>query len=95
MEDSLLLLAAQEEGVGRGRAEVVSLTDDVVRPVDLTAKKLTARMQTLQELGELFRRGTFPATGKAEDCPRCPHWFACGRLPGGELKMRPGNSLTA
>ncbi|MXP65643.1 ImmA/IrrE family metallo-endopeptidase [Roseomonas sp. M0104] len=84
---ALLMLAAQAEGDGRGRAEVVSLTDDTVHPVDLTSRKLKNRLQTLQELGDLLRHGSFPATGKAEDCPRCPHWFACGRLPAGNLVM--------
>ncbi|MDJ0388699.1 ATP-dependent helicase [Roseomonas sp. E05] len=85
---TLLLLAAQAQGAGRGRAELVSLTDDTVHPVDLTPKKLKNRLQTLQELGDLLQRGSFPAIGKAEDCPRCPHWFACGRLPFGDLAMK-------
>ncbi len=86
---ALLLLAAQE-GAGTGRAEVVSLTDDAVHSVDLKPTKLRNRVKTLGEFGEQIRQGSFPATGKAEDCPRCPHWFACGRLPRGDLALGAG-----
>jgi superfamily I DNA/RNA helicase/Zn-dependent peptidase ImmA (M78 family) len=86
MNEVLLYLASQAlPGEGRGRAEIASLTDASVRAVEFTPRTLPTRMSTLENLGQQLMAGQFPATPKADTCPRCPHWFACGRLPAGSL----------
>lgn len=86
LSEVLLHLAAQvtSDG-GLGRAEVVSLTDGSVRAVEFTDRVLATRKKTLDELSQQLTSGHFPSAPNAETCPRCPHWFACGRLPAGEL----------
>ncbi|WP_338665988.1 ATP-dependent DNA helicase [Pararoseomonas sp. SCSIO 73927] len=88
MNEVLLHLAALDvSGENVGRAEIASLTDASLRAVALTARKLVTRRETLEELGRQLKAGQFPATPSSDTCPRCPHWFACGRLPPGDLVM--------
>lgn len=86
MSEVLLHLAAQLTSSGvPGRAEVASLTDGSVRTVVFTGPVLANRKRTLDELSQQLTAGHFPSAPNAETCPRCPHWFACGRLPAGDL----------
>ncbi|MCO6416153.1 UvrD-helicase domain-containing protein [Siccirubricoccus sp. KC 17139] len=88
MSEVLLHLAAQSTSGGAlGRAEVASLTDGRVRSVEFTNRVLVNRTKTLKELSGQLTAGHFPVTPKSDTCPRCPHWFACGRLPAGELVL--------
>ena len=88
LSEVLLHLAAQlTSSGGLGRAEVASLTDGSVRAVVFTDRVLTTRRKTLDELTHQLMAGHFPSAPNAETCPRCPHWFACGRLPAGDLTV--------
>lgn len=95
VSEALLHLAAQATDQGlQGRSEIASLSDGRARAVDLGPQKLRNRLETLAELGERLRSGAFPAK-QSEGCPRCPHWFACGRLPPGALAVparKPGET---
>ncbi|GAV34461.1 hypothetical protein ROTAS13_02128 [Roseomonas sp. TAS13] len=53
--------------------------------VVFTGPVLANRRKTLDELSQQLTAGYFPSAPNAETCPRCPHWFACGRLPAGNL----------
>jgi DNA helicase II / ATP-dependent DNA helicase PcrA len=87
VSEVLLQLAAQAASAGaQGRAAVASLTGASARPVDLGKQKLRNRLETLDEFGGRPRSGSFPAE-PSDRCPRCPHWFACGCLPAGDLVL--------
>ena len=32
---------------------------------------------------QAMQAGQFPSKPEARSCPRCPHFFLCGELPGG------------
>ena len=88
LSEVLLHLAAQPvSSSGLGRAELASLTDGSVRPLVFTDRVLTNRRKTLDELSHQLTAGYFPTAPSAETCPRCPHWFACGRLPPGDVAV--------
>ncbi|RKK04928.1 ImmA/IrrE family metallo-endopeptidase [Pseudoroseomonas wenyumeiae] len=88
LSEVLLHLAARlTSSGGPGRAEVASLTDGSVREVVFTERVLANRKKKLDELSLQLTAGHFPSAPHGETCPRCPHWFACGRFPAGDLAI--------
>lgn len=79
------LLAAQRAFPGAS-VELVHLSDQTVRPLDLTTKKLQNRQEKLALFLERIRGGKFPADPSARTCPGCPAFFVCGPTPAGTLK---------
>ena len=79
------LLAAQRAFPGAS-VELVHLSDQTIRPLDLTAKKLQNRQEKLALFLERIRGGNFPADPSARTCPGCPAFFVCGPTPAGTLK---------
>nr|WP_264185726.1 ATP-dependent helicase [Roseicella aerolata] len=91
----LLHMAARDCATGGYKVEAAHLTDQEVRPVDLTPVKLRNREDTVLRLVDGLCAGNFPARIDDAACPRCPHWFACGRLPPGGLKVEPTGAAAA
>jgi len=82
-----LLLAAQRAFPGAS-VELVHLSDQTIRPIDLTAKKLQNRQEKLAGFLGRIRAGNFPADPSARTCPGCPAFFVCGSTPAGTLKKK-------
>jgi superfamily I DNA/RNA helicase len=83
------LLAAQRAFPG-ATVELVHLSDQTVRPLDLTAKKLQNRQEKLSGFLGRIRAGNFPAAPSARTCPGCPAFFVCGPTPAGTLRKNFG-----
>ena len=83
------LLAAQRAFPGAS-VEIVHLSDQSVRPLDLTAKKLQNRKEKLTAFLGRIRDGSFPAAPSARTCPGCPAFFVCGPTPTGSLRKKFG-----
>ena len=78
------LLAAQKAFPG-AIVELVYLSDQTVRPLTLTAKKLQNRHDKLIGFLQDIRSGRFPADAAGRRCPGCPAFFVCGPTPPGIL----------
>ena len=83
------LLAAQRAFPGAS-VELVHLSDQTIRPLDLTAKKLQNRQEKLAGFLGRIRAGNFPADPSARTCPGCPAFFICGPTPTGTLRKNFG-----
>lgn len=83
------LLAAQRAFPG-ATVELVHLSNQTVRPLDLTAKKLQNRQEKLSGFLGRIRAGNFPAAPSARTCPGCPAFFVCGPTPAGTLRKNFG-----
>jgi superfamily I DNA/RNA helicase/Zn-dependent peptidase ImmA (M78 family) len=92
---ALLHLAAQEIAGMVPRIEAVHLSDGAVRETNLSARQVENRRQKAGELMAALGRGQFPPRPKESDCPRCPHWFGCGRLPHGIVRARDSDTARA
>lgn len=79
------LLAAKRAFPG-AIVELVHLSDQTIRPLDMTAKKLQNRQEKLAEFLGRIRAGNFPANPSARTCPGCPAFFVCGPTSEGTLK---------
>jgi hypothetical protein len=69
------------------RVELVHLSDAKVTPIALTARVITNRRTSIEEVGSALRAGLFPLK-KTITCPRCPAFFICGPVPAGPLKKK-------
>ncbi|BAI96870.1 DNA helicase [Sphingobium sp. TA15] len=83
------LLAAQRAFPGAS-VELVHLSDQTIRAVDLTAKKLQNRQEKLSGFLGRIRAGNFPAAPSGRTCPGCPAFFICGPTPAGTLRKNFG-----
>ena len=79
------LLAARQTFPG-AEVELIHLSDQTARPLDLSARKLQTRKNKLSGFLEEIRGGRFPAKASSRTCPRCPAFFVCGPTPTGPLK---------
>ncbi|HZT26576.1 MAG TPA: ATP-dependent DNA helicase [Pseudolabrys sp.] len=77
-----LMLEAARLQVGQGaRFEVHYLTTNEPVPVALD-RVMEDRLTDVREVLDQLAQGGYPAEPKnAEDCPRCPHYFICPRVP--------------
>lgn len=79
------LLAARQTFPG-AEVELIHLSDQTTRPLDLSARKLQTRQNKLSGFLEDIRGGRFPAKASSRMCPGCPAFFVCGPTPPGTLK---------
>ena len=79
------LLAARQAFPG-AVVELVHLSDQTARPLDLSAKQLKTRQEKLSGFLTDIRAGQFPAKASSRTCPGCPAFFVCGPTPTGTLE---------
>lgn len=72
----------RQAAAGR-RLEVVHLTDRLIDEVPPSAKP--EKTDKTAELVRTLLAGSFSPERDPHSCPRCPHYFSCGRLPNGPL----------
>ncbi|KGC10177.1 hypothetical protein DM48_6806 [Burkholderia gladioli] len=80
---AILQLAAVQSYGPHAQVEVTYLTSETIQPMEITSRKLESRREKLQTFLQAMQAGQFPAKLEARSCPRCPHFFLCGELPGG------------
>ncbi|RKH97266.1 ImmA/IrrE family metallo-endopeptidase [Corallococcus sp. AB030] len=78
------LLATQQVSPGAA-VELVHLSDQTSRPLNLSPKELEKRRGKLVEFLQQIRKGYFPADSSPRSCPGCPAFFVCGPTPDGVL----------
>ena len=61
--------------------ELIHLSDQTARPLDLSARKLQTRKNKLSGFLADIRGGRFPAKASSRTCPGCPAFFVCGPTP--------------
>lgn len=83
IEYTILQLAAVQAYGPHAQVEVTYLTTETIQPMEITSRKLESRRKKLQTFLKAMQAGEFPAKPEARSCPRCPHFFLCGELPGG------------
>lgn len=83
IEYTVLHLAAVQAYGAHTQVEVTYLTSESILPMQISSRKLESRYEKLQSFLRAIRAGQFPAKPVARSCPRCPHFFLCGDLPGG------------
>ncbi|MBB5442712.1 MULTISPECIES: UvrD-helicase domain-containing protein [unclassified Paraburkholderia] len=88
IEYTILHLAAVQAYGGQAQVEVTFLTSETTVPMSISAKKLEARRQKVQNIVQSVRSGDFPPKAEARACPRCPSFFICGDLPGGAVTIK-------
>nr|MBP6761549.1 ATP-dependent helicase [Thauera sp.] len=83
IEYTILQLAAVQAYGPHAQVEVTYLTSETIQPMEITSRKLESRREKLQTFLQAMQAGQFPSKPEARSCPRCPHFFLCGELPGG------------
>ncbi|WP_221771766.1 3'-5' exonuclease [Pseudomonas aeruginosa] len=83
IEYTILQLAAVQAYGPHAQVEVTYLTSETIQPMEITSRKLESRREKLQAFLQAMQAGQFPSKPEARSCPRCPHFFLCGELPGG------------
>lgn len=83
IEYTILQLAAVQAYGPHAQVEVTYLTSETIHPMEITSRKLESRREKLQTFLQAMQAGQFPAKPEPRSCPRCPHFFLCGELPGG------------
>ena len=68
--------------------ELVHLSDQAVRPLTLSTRKLETRRGKLADFLAEVRFGRFPAHPSPRTCPGCPAFFVCGPTPSGTLTKK-------
>lgn len=79
------LLAARQTFPG-AVVELIHLSDQTARPLELSTRKLQTRQNKLSGFLADIRGGRFPAKASSRTCPGCPAFFVCGPTPPGSLK---------
>lgn len=79
------VLAAHESFPGAA-TELVHLSDQTKRKLDLSAKQLENRRSKMTDMLKQVRVGSFPPEPSARTCPACPAFFICGPTPSGVLR---------
>ena len=79
------LLAARQTFPG-AVVELIHLSDQTARPLDLSARKLQTRQNKISDFLADIRGGRFPAKASSRTCPGCPAFFVCGPTPPGALE---------
>lgn len=88
IEYTILQLAAVQAYGPHAQVEVTYLTSETIQPMEITSRKLESRREKLQTFLRAMQAGQFPAKPEARGCPRCPHFFLCGELPGGGIQEK-------
>ncbi len=67
--------------------ELVHLSDETVTPIEMSAKVLGNRKNSISQAAQDIRAGRFPME-HGRTCPRCPAFFICGPLPAGTVNKK-------
>ena len=67
--------------------ELVHLSDSKITPVEMSARVIGNRKDSIFKMGDLVRAGEFPLK-EGQTCPRCPSFFICGKVPAGPLTKK-------
>jgi len=78
-------LAGHANFGNRFEVEVVHLTDGTMESVPMTPRKLDNRREKSESIVQEIARGMFPTNPDPVSCPRCPHFFICAAVPGGNI----------
>ena len=87
LEYALYLMATTTKFSAMAKVQALHLTDAANDDVSLTAQKLQNRRKTLETETVHLANQEFPPKPDDTVCPRCPHFFVCGRLPSGSLRL--------
>lgn len=86
--DYTLYQLAGESHFGSGfRLQALHLTDEILEPVEITARKLQNRRVSSDQMLRSISSGLFPTEVDSVSCPRCPHFFVCAAAPKGGLTL--------
>lgn len=80
---ALMTMGGRAHGVGG--VDAIFLSDGSTAPISLREAKLANQTDKVAKLAGNLVAGRFPAEPDSRACPRCPHYFTCGTLPGGPL----------
>lgn len=83
---ALYQMAARDGGTGAG-VEAIHLSEETVTPIELSARKMTNRRDTVHGIAAAILSGDFPPEPGDRTCPRCPHYVTCGPVPDGSLRF--------
>ena len=87
LEYTLYLMAAQAKFGNAAKVQALHLTDGASDDVSLSDTKFQNRRKILETLATRLTNQEFPPKPDDTVCPRCPHFFICGRLPPGALRL--------
>jgi superfamily I DNA/RNA helicase len=87
LEYAIFQMAVSEHYGPGARVEISFLASESSPPPKLSATQIANRKKTLGKVAAGIRDGDFPAKPDDRDCPRCPAFFVCGRLPAGSLQI--------
>jgi len=83
------LLLAAAETLPSATVEIVYLADELVKPVEITPKKLDTRRGWIGECLQGASDGLFRKEESSFTCPGCPALIICDAVPPGTLKIIP------
>ncbi len=86
LEYTLYLLAAHKNHSG-AVVQAVHLTDETEDFVSITQRKIDHRVAKCESFLSDMNSGWFPTKIDSVICPRCPHFFICTAVPGGDLTL--------
>ena len=81
LESSLLYRSAQSNGCA---AQLLHLGDDDPISIERNLKAVQENAQVMDDISQALLSGHFP-TRPTRNCPFCPAYFICGKLPSGEI----------
>jgi len=81
-------LLAARRAFPDAEVELMHLSDQSTRPINLKAVKLRNRQERLSGFLADIRAGRFPAKASSRTCPGCPAFFVCGPTPSGTLEKK-------
>jgi len=67
--------------------QALHLTDEILEPVEITARKLQNRRVSSDQMLRSIAGGLFPTEVDSVSCPRCPHFFVCAAAPKGRITL--------
>lgn len=81
------LLIAAAEALPGATVEIVYLADELIKPVEITQKKLDTRRGWIGECLQGASDGLFRKEESSFTCPGCPALIICDAVPPGTLKI--------
>ncbi|NOZ51692.1 MAG: UvrD-helicase domain-containing protein [Gammaproteobacteria bacterium] len=88
IEYSILMEAAEQHFGCGSRVEAVHLAGETQEQVTITDRKKATRLERTQTALTAIANGYFPEKPAVRSCPRCPHFFICGKVPEGEMRIK-------
>lgn len=84
LESSLLYRSAQSNACS---AQLLHLGDDQPISIEMNHKAIQDNAQVMKDISQALLSGDFP-TRPTINCPYCPAYFICGKLPPGEIAKK-------